>query len=101
VTGRREPELEYLSASPTGSAATGFSRYANSPGNIYVVYPCLRLANGFQVGAKAMDGAYEKVLAQRVRSHGRAAAAVPYEGGTEDAYCRFDAGLSLLVGLNA
>ena len=35
VTGRREPELEYLSASPTGSAATGFTRYANSPGNIY------------------------------------------------------------------
>jgi hypothetical protein len=61
----------------------------------------LRLANVFQIGAKAMDGAYEKVLAPRVRSHGRAAADVPYEGGTEDAYCRFDAGLSLLAGLNA
>jgi glutamine synthetase len=31
------PELEYFVCEPDASASTGFSRYANSPGNVYVV----------------------------------------------------------------
>ena len=31
------PELEYFVCQPDGSAGTGFTRYANSPGNVYVV----------------------------------------------------------------
>ena len=31
------PELEYFVCEPDGSAGTGFTRYANSPGNVYVV----------------------------------------------------------------
>jgi glutamine synthetase len=31
------PELEYFVCEPDGSAAAGFSRYADSPGNVYVV----------------------------------------------------------------
>ena len=48
-----------------------------------------------------MDGAYEKVLA---RAHGANLAlrlVSPYQGATEDAYRRFDAGLSRLPGLDA
>lgn len=46
-----------------------------------------------------MDGAYEKVLA---RAHGARLALrllPPYQGASEDAYRRFEAGLSLLPGL--
>ena len=48
-----------------------------------------------------MDGAYEKVLA---RAHGARLALrllPPYQGATEDAYRRFEAGLSLLPGLGS
>ena len=48
-----------------------------------------------------MDGAYEKVLA---RAHGARLALrllPPYQGATEDAYRRFEAGLSSLPGLEA
>jgi len=48
-----------------------------------------------------MDGASEKVLA---RAHGGNLALrllSPYQGATEDAYRRFDAGLSRLPGLDA
>jgi dihydrodipicolinate synthase/N-acetylneuraminate lyase len=48
-----------------------------------------------------MDGAYEKVLA---RAHGARLAfrlLPPYQGATENAYRRFEAGLSLLPGLEA
>ncbi len=48
-----------------------------------------------------MDGAYEKVLA---RAHGARLALrllPPYQGATEDAYRRFEAGLSRLPGLEA
>jgi glutamine synthetase len=31
------PELEYFVCEPDGSAGTGFTRYADSPGNVYVV----------------------------------------------------------------
>src|ERR1700749_2684099 len=31
------PELESFACQPDGSAGTGFTRYANSPGNVYVV----------------------------------------------------------------
>jgi len=31
------PELEYFICQPDGSVGTGFTRYANSPGNVYVV----------------------------------------------------------------
>jgi hypothetical protein len=31
------PELEYFVCKPDGSAGTGFTRYANSPGSVYVV----------------------------------------------------------------
>jgi dihydrodipicolinate synthase/N-acetylneuraminate lyase len=48
-----------------------------------------------------MDGAYEKVLA---RAHGARLALrllPPYQGATEDAYRRFEAGLGLLPGLDS
>ena len=48
-----------------------------------------------------MDGAYEKVLA---RAHGARLALrllPPYQGATEDAYRRFEAGLGRLPGLEA
>jgi dihydrodipicolinate synthase/N-acetylneuraminate lyase len=48
-----------------------------------------------------MDGAYEKVLA---RAHGARLALrllPPYQGATEDAYHRFEAGLGLLPGLDS
>lgn len=48
-----------------------------------------------------MDGAYEKVLA---RAHGARLALrllPPYQGATEGAYRRFEAGLSLLPGLDS
>jgi len=47
-----------------------------------------------------MDGAYEKVLA---RAHGARLALrllPPYQGASEDAYRRFESGLSLLAGLD-
>jgi dihydrodipicolinate synthase/N-acetylneuraminate lyase len=48
-----------------------------------------------------MDGAYEKVLA---RAHGAGLALrllPPYRGASDDAYRRFEAGLGMLVGLDA
>jgi hypothetical protein len=48
-----------------------------------------------------MDGAYEKVLA---RAHGARLALrllPPYQGATEEAYRRFEAGLGLLPGLDS
>jgi dihydrodipicolinate synthase/N-acetylneuraminate lyase len=50
--------------------------------------------------AAHMDGAYEKVLA---RAHGAELALrllSPYQGATEEAYRRFEAGLGLLAGLD-
>jgi hypothetical protein len=47
-----------------------------------------------------MDGAYEKVLARAHRATPALRLLPPYQGATDDAYRRFEAGLSLLPGLD-